>query len=397
MTEVRSVYLDNAATTPVRREVVEEMIPYMTEVYGNPNSVHAFGREARKAIEEARERVAKCINAQPGEIIFTGGGTESDNIAVRGVVEYLKEKGKHIITSKVEHHAILETYEDLEKRGYDVTFLPVDQYGLISLDDLKAAIRPDTILVSIMYANNEIGTIQPITEIGAICREHGIIFHTDAVQAMGHVPIDVKAQNIDMLSFTAHKFYGPKGVGALYMRRGVRIKAVMTGGGQERKLRPGTENVPGIMGLAKALELAVAEMPDESARISQMRDELIAGLTAIPNVRLNGHPTSRLPNNVNISVRYCEGESMILNLDMKGVGVSSGSACSSGSLEPSHVLMALGLSHEDAHGSLRLTLGRENTEEDVKYVLAIMPEIINRIRAMSAAIFDQKVERKLVR
>lgn len=380
---MRSVYLDHAATTPVHPEVLKAMLPYFGEDFGNASSVHHFGRKTRSAIDQARETVAQAIGAAPQEIYFTSGGTEADNIAILGVAKALADKGKHIITSGIEHHAVLETCEALEKQGYDVTYLPVDQYGLVQVADVAAAIRPDTILITIMHANNEIGTIQPIAEIGALAKSKGILLHTDAVQSMGSLRVNVDELQVDLLSFSAHKIYGPKGTGVLYARRGTRVKPIWFGGSQERRLRTGTENVPGIIGLAKAVELAVQEMDQRNAHLRGLRDKLVAGLTSIPDVTLNGHPEQRLPGNVNISVKYVEGESLILSLDMKGIAVSSGSACTSGSLEPSHVLLCMGLDHLQAHGSLRLTLGRENTEEDIDYVLSVFPAIVERLRAMS--------------
>ncbi|ABB15341.1 cysteine desulfurase NifS [Carboxydothermus hydrogenoformans] len=385
------IYLDHGATTPLSREVLEEMLPYLTEKFGNPSSIHAFGREARKAIEDAREKVAKAINASdPGEIVFTGGGTEADNLAIKGIARAYKHKGNHIITSAVEHHAVLDACLALQKEGFEVTVLPVDKYGMVSVEDVKKAITDKTILITIMHANNEVGTIQPIAEIGEIAREKGVYFHTDAVQTVGKIPVDVKELKVDLLSLSAHKIYGPKGVGALYVRKGLKLEPLANGGGQERKRRPGTENVAGIVGLGKAIELAVAEMPEESARLTKLRDKLIKGvLERIPYVRLNGHPTKRLPHNANFSVEFVEGESMLLMLDMKGIAASSGSACTSGSLDPSHVLLAMGIPHEVAHGSLRLTLGKANTEEQIDYVLEVLPGIVERLREMSP-LYNQK-------
>ena len=380
---MRKVYLDHAATTPVHPEVIAAMLPYFHNHFGNPSSVHSFGRDSRKAVDEAREQVAKAIGADPREVFFTSGGTESDNIAIQGLALARNKDGRHIITSKIEHHAVLDTCHFLESQGYEVTYLPVDANGLISLADFEAALRPDTILASIMHANNEVGTIQPIKEMAAIAHAKKITFHTDAVQTVGSIPVDVKDLGVDMLSFSAHKFYGPKGIGVLYIKKGTRVKPLYHGGSQERKYRPGTENHVGIIGLAKALELATTELTTRQPQIRALREQLAAGLVALPEVELNGHPTQRLPGNVNVSVRYVEGESLILSLDMHGIAVSSGSACTSGSLEPSHVLLAMGLTHEQAHGSLRLTLGVDNTEEDVAYVLSVMPEIIERLRKMS--------------
>lgn len=378
------IYMDNAATTPTKPEVLQEMLPYFTEKYGNPSSIYSIARETKKAVTEARERVAKVLGAQPDEIYFTAGGSESDNWTLKGIAFANKDRGNHIITTKIEHHAILHACEYLEKHGFEVTYLPVDSDGLISIDDLKNAITDKTILVSVMFANNEIGTIEPIAEIGKICREKGIYFHTDAVQAVGNVPINVKDMNIDLLSMSAHKFYGPKGVGALYIRKGVKLHSLIHGGAQERNRRAGTENVPGIVGLGKAIELANENMDEHIKRLTYLRDKLIDGLLEkVPYTKLNGHRTKRLPGNVNICFRFIEGESILLMLDEKGVCASSGSACSSGSLDPSHVLLAIGLPHEIAHGSVRLTLGDSTTEEDVDYVLDLLPKIIGRLRDMS--------------
>lgn len=379
-----TIYFDNAATTKPRKEVIDKMLPFITDNYGNPSSIYKIARENKNAVDEARENIAKAINSQTNEIYFTAGGSESDNWALKGVADSYSSKGKHIITTAIEHHAILHTCEFLESKGFEVTYLPVDEYGIISLEDLKNAIREDTILISVMFANNEIGSIQPIAEIGKIAKEKGIVFHTDAVQALGHVSIDVEAMNIDLLSASGHKLYGPKGIGMLYIRKGIKIKPLIHGGAQERNRRAGTENVPGIVGIGEAVRLASAELKDESSRLIALRDKLINGiLSSIPYSRLNGHPTNRLPGNVNISFEFIEGESMLLLLDMKGVCASSGSACTSGSLDPSHVLLAIGLPHEKAHGSLRLTLGHFNTEEDVDYILNELPPIVARLREMS--------------
>lgn len=384
MDKNKRIYMDHAATTYTDKEVLNEMLPFFTEYYGNPSSIHSYGREVKKHIDAARDKVAKAIGALPEEIYFTAGGSEADNWAVKGTAYGNRKKGNHIITTAIEHHALLHTCEYLEKEGFEVTYLPVDQYGMVSVEDVRNAITDKTILISVMYANNEIGTIQPISEIGKLAREKGIYFHTDAVQAVGSVPIDVKEQNIDMLSLSAHKFYGPKGVGALYVRKGVKMFSFVHGGAQERGRRAGTENTPGIVGLGKAIELAVSKLPESTARISALRDELIKGvMEKIPYTRLNGHPEKRLPGNISFCFQYIEGESLLLNLDMKGVAASSGSACTSGSLDPSHVLLAIGLPHEIAHGSLRLTLGTINTKEDVDYVLEILPEIVNKLRQMS--------------
>lgn len=382
-TEKKIVYMDHAATTYAAPEVVEAMLPYFSEKFGNPSSVYGIGQENKAAVDVARAKVAAAINAEPNEIYFTAGGTESDNWALKGVAFANIRKGKHIITTAVEHHAVLHAAGWLQSQGFEVTYLPVDQYGMVSPADVEKAIRPDTILISVMYANNEVGTIQPIAEIGAIARAHDIYFHTDAVQAVGHVPIDVKAEHIDMLSLSGHKFYGPKGIGVLYIRRGVRIQNLLHGGAQESRHRAGTENVAGIVGLGAAIERAVAAMPEESARLTAMRDHMIRELLKIPASHLNGHPTQRLPNNVNITFEYIEGEGILLLLNMFGICASTGSACNSASLEPSHVLTAMGVPHEIAHGSVRLTLGERNTEEDVSYVLEKLPEVVRKLRSMS--------------
>ena len=376
---MQRVYLDNAATTRVLPEVIDAMLPCYSEVYGNPSSVHSFAQDAHKAMDESRAAVARALNASsPDEIIFTGGGSEGDNMILRGIASAYKRKGKHVITSAIEHHAVLHTLAAMEIEGLvEVTTLPVDEYGLISLEELENAIRPDTILVSIMYANNEMGTIEPIREIGAVCKKHGVLFHTDAVQAVGHIPVDVQADNIDLLTLTAHKFHGPKGIGAVYVKKGVRLPAMILGGGQERKKRAGTENVPGMVGLATALTLQMERMDDVSAKMRCLRDKMIANIAEnIPYVKLNGHPEKRLPNNVNFSIKYIEGESILLMLDLNGIAASSGSACTSGSLDPSHVLLAMGLDHETAHGSLRMTLSEFTTEEEVDYVLDLLPKIV---------------------
>ena len=378
------IYFDNAATTPIRPEVYDAMRPYIESCYGNPSSVYKLARESKKAIDLARKQVADAINADSGEIFFTGCGSESDNWAIKGVALALKDRGKHIITTCIEHHAILHTCEFLEENGYEVTYIPVDEYGMVSADDIKKAIRPDTILVSVMTANNEIGTIEPIKEIGAVCREKGVYFHTDAVQAVGHIKIDVKEMNIDLLSLSGHKIGAPKGIGALYIRKGVKIKNLIHGGQQEKGKRAGTENVIGIAALGKAIELAVSEMEDTTERLKYLRDKIINGvLKNIEYSRLNGHPEERLPGNVNISFEFIEGESMLLMLDAKGICASSGSACTSGSLDPSHVLIAIGLPHEKAHGSLRISLGYQNTEEEVDKLLEVLPPIVQRLREMS--------------
>ena len=378
------VYLDNAATTKVRPEVVEAMLPYFTEIYGNASAVYDFGQKCKQAMEDARETIAASIGTKAANIYFTAGGSESDNWALKGVAEAYGDKGKHIITTKIEHHAILHTCAYLEQQGYEVTYLDVDADGLVSPEALRQAIRPDTILISVMFANNEIGTIEPIAELGEIAHEHGIIFHTDAVQAYTQVPIDVEKMHIDLLSASGHKLNGPKGIGFLYIRQGLKLKSFIHGGAQERKRRAGTENVPGIVGLGKAVEIAMETMEERTAKESALRDYLIARIEEeIPFAKLNGHRVKRLPNNVNFCFRFIEGESMLIMLDMAGICGSSGSACTSGSLDPSHVLLAIGLPHEIAHGSLRLTLGDENTKEQVDYVVDHLKEIVAKLRAMS--------------
>ena len=375
------VYLDHAATTPVDEKVLEEMLPYFTKKYGNASSLHSFGREARDAIERSRERVAELIGAESEEIIFTAGGTESDNIAIKGIA--FREGKGHIITSQIEHPAVMATCQHLEKKGFDVTYLPVDKYGMVSPEDVENAIRDDTILITIMHANNEIGTVEPIEEIAKIARENEIVFHTDAVQSVGKIPVNVKRIGMDMLSISAHKIYGPKGVGALYIKKGTKIEAIIHGGGHEKGLRPSTENVPGIVGLGKACELAEKRMEEDMKKIQRLRDKLIKGVLEIEESYLNGHPEKRLPNNAHFRFAAVEGESLILSLDDKGIAGSTGSACSSKKLKPSHVLMAIGLNEVQAHGSLRLTLGRENTEEEIDYVIEVLPPILEKLRAMS--------------
>ena len=378
------IYLDNAATTAVSPAVLETMLPYFTECFGNPSSIHSTGRDAHRAVDAARKQVAAAIGATAPEIYFTAGGSESDNWAIKGTAFAKRKKGNHIITSAIEHHAVLHTCSWLEKQGFEVTYLPVDESGMVNPADVEKAITDKTILISIMAANNEIGTLQPIAEIGKIAHDHGILFHTDAVQAIGAIPIDVNAMNIDMLSMSAHKFHGPKGIGVLYIRKGVRIDSFVQGGAQERGQRAGTENLAGIVGMGKAIELATQNLQENAARMTALRDKLIDGiLESIPDVRLNGHRTNRLPNNVNVSVRYVEGEALLLRLDLAGIAGSSGSACTSGSLDPSHVLLAIGLPHEIAHGSLRLTLGTDTTEADIDYVLDKLPGIVKDLRAMS--------------
>jgi cysteine desulfurase len=381
---MRRVYLDHAATTPVRREVADLMMEYLVNKFGNASSIHSWGREARQAVDEAREQVARLIGADPAEVIFTSGGTESDNLAIRGTMAGNAKKGKHLVTTQIEHHAILHTTEHEQKDELEVTYLPVDQDGFVSLSELDKAIRPDTVMVSVMLANNEVGTIQDIRAISAICKKHSVLLHTDAVQALGQVPIKVHEMGIDLMSISSHKVYGPKGAGAVYVRKGVRMLPVQFGGSHERGKRAGTENVPGIVGFGKAAELAMAEFDDRVKHYTMLRDRLIDGLLKIHDTRLNGPREHRLPNNVNVSVLYVEGEALLLTLDMNGIGASSGSACTSGSLDPSHVLMAMGMKHEQAHSSLRLTVGTDNTVEDIDYVLSVMPGIVERLRAMSA-------------
>lgn len=380
----KTIYLDNAATTQVYPEVLEAMLPYFTEYYGNPSAIYTFAEEGKRAVDKARSTIAELIHAKPEEIYFTGGGSESDNWALKATAEAYASKGKHIITSTIEHHAILHTCAYLEKQGYEVTYVNVDENGKIKLDELEAAIRPDTILISIMTANNEIGTIQPVAEIGKIAHEHGVLFHTDAVQAFGHIPLDVEEMHIDMLSASGHKINGPKGVGVMYIRKGVKILSFIHGGAQERKRRAGTHNVPGIVGMGKAAELAKNTMKERSSREIELREHLIERvLKEIPYTRLNGDRTDRLPNNVSFCFRYIEGESLLILLDQAGICGSSGSACTSGSLDPSHVLLAIGLPHEIAHGSLRLTLSEKNTLEEIDYTVEQLKKIIERLRGMS--------------
>ncbi len=391
----KRIYLDNAATTKTRPEVVEAMLPYFTQYYGNPSSVYDFSEPVKEALAQAREIIAGSIGAKAREVYFTGGGSESDNWAIKATADAYQSKGRHIITSKVEHHAVLHTCEYLERQGFEVTYLDVDEYGVVKLDELKKAIRRDTILISIMFANNEVGTIEPIREIGEIAKEHGVLFHTDAVQAYGHLPIHVDDYHIDMMSASGHKVNGPKGVGFLYIRTGVKIRSLIHGGAQERKRRAGTENVPGIVGLGKAAQLAMEDMERRARHESGLRDYLMARvMEEVPYTRVNGHRTSRLPNNVNFAFQFIEGESLLILLDGKGICGSSGSACTSGSLDPSHVLLAIGLPHEIAHGSLRLTLSEENTKEEMDFVVDSIKEIVQRLRDMSPLYEDFMKNRK---
>ena len=393
--EKKLIYMDNAATTPVKPEVLDAMLPYFTEKFGNPSSIYSISSENKKAITDAREVIAKTINTTPENIYFTAGGSESDNWALKATADAYASKGKHIITTKIEHHAILHTCEYLETKGFEITYLDVDENGLVKLDELTAAISPDTILISVMFANNEIGTIEPIAEIGKIAHEHGVLFHTDAVQAYTQVPIDVEAMNIDMMSTSGHKINGPKGIGFLYIRKGVKIKSFIHGGAQERHRRAGTENVTGIIGLAKAAEIATANMKERTAEEIKVRDHLIERIEKeIPYAKLNGDRVKRLPNNVNFSFQFVEGESMLILLDSKGICASSGSACTSGSLDPSHVLLAIGLPHEIAHGSLRLTLSHENTMEEAAFVVEELKRIVDRLRSMSPLYEDYVAKHK---
>jgi len=388
---VRRIYLDYAATTPTHPDVVKTMLPYFTEKFGNPSAIYACAQETKAAIEDARGKVARLLGAKDEELVFTSGGTESNNFAIKGTAFANKRKGNHIITNVIEHHAVLETCHFLEKMGYQLTILPVDSYGRVSPDDVRNAITPKTILITIMMANNEIGTIQPIAEISKIAREAGVYLHTDAVQTACHLPINVDELGVDMLSMSAHKFYGPKGVGALYLRKGTRLVSFMHGGGQERNRRASTENVPGIVGMGKAVELAMEEIDAEAKRITRLRDKLIKGLfDKIDPLRLNGHPQKRLPNNVNISIAFVEGEAICLNLDVEGICASTGSACSSGSLEPSHVMLALKLPPEEMRSSIRFSLGKWTTDEEIEYVLDVLPRIVNKLRAMSPLLKTRK-------
>ena len=377
------IYMDNAGTTPTSPEVLEKMLPYFTECFGNASSIHSTGRDARKALEEARRQVAAALGAKPNEIYFTAGGSESDNWALKGSAFARRDKGNHIITTQIEHHAILHTCEYLEKQGFEITYLPVDEYGRVDPAEVEKAIRDTTILISVMAANNEIGTLQPIPEIGLIANAHHIPFHCDAVQAIGAIPVNLNDWHVDMLSLSGHKFHGPKGIGALYVRSGIKLESFVHGGAQERGKRAGTENLPAIVGLGEAITLATRDLKEKNARIAKMRDRLIENILKIPYTRLNGHPSLRLPGNVNVSVQCIEGEALLLRLDLAGIAASSGSACTSGSLDPSHVLLAIGLPHEIAHGSLRLSLSDLNTEEEVDEVLRVLPGIVESLRAMS--------------
>ena len=396
---MKRIYMDNAGTTPMRSEVLDAMLPYLTQKFGNASTIYSYGRESKKALEDSREKVANLIGADPKEIYFTSGGTEADNWALKGIAYANMNMGKLIITSSIEHHAILHTCQGLEKQGFKITFSPVDEYGLVDVKHIIDSITDETIMVSIMHANNEIGTIQPIKEIGKAIRHKNlnIVFHTDAVQTVGKIPVNVKDMDVDLLSMSSHKIYGPKGVGALYIRKGVKMAPFMTGGAQESNRRAGTEDIPGIVGFGKAAELTKSEQEQQYDKLIALRDKLIKGIMkTIPYTRLNGHPTLRLPHNVNISFEFIEGEALLLNLDMKGICGSSGSACTSGSLDPSHVLLAIGLPHEIAHGSLRLTLGRENSEQDVDYVLEVLPGIVNKLREMSPLFAERKEQPKNV-
>lgn len=381
---LKKIYMDYSATTPVKKEVLNEMLPYFSELYGNPSSIYSFAREAKQAVDNARDKIAKTMGANSNEIYFTSGGSEADNWAIKGVAYANKDKGNHIITSKIEHHAILHTCEYLEKDGFEVTYLDVDEYGMISPDDLEKAISDRTILITLMYANNEIGTILPIKELSSIAKKKGIIFHTDAVQAFGNIKIDVNELGIDLMSISSHKIYGPKGIGVLYIKKGTKIISFMHGGSQEKRRRAGTENVPGIVGFGKAAEIAAENLDNHISTLTTLRDKLIKGvMETIPNVRLNGHPQFRLPGNANFCFEFIEGESLLLSLDLVGISGSSGSACTSGSLDPSHVLMSLGLPHIIAHGSLRLTVGDFTTEGDIDYILEKLPQIVDKLRQMS--------------
>jgi len=391
--KARFVYADNAGTTALSKTALDAMMPYLTESFGNPSAIYSIGREAKKALESARATIAEAIGARPEEIYFTGCGTEANNWALRGIAEVKAKQGRHIISTAIEHHAITHTLDALAKKGYEITYLPVDEYGMVPLDDLKNAIREDTILISVMTANNEIGTIQPIAEIGAIARERGIVFHTDAIQAVGHIPINVQEMNIDLMSMAAHKFRGPKGMGALYIKKGLYVPPLLTGGGQEKGRRSGTENVAGAVGMAAALKEAVDHMDENIKKVTAMRDRLISELLKIPYSRLTGHPTKRLPGTASFVFECVEGEAMVLTLDSAGICASSGSACSSASLDPSHVLLAIGLPHEIAHGSLRLSINETTTEEDIDYLIETVPKVVEKLRAMSP-LWEEKMHGK---
>ena len=387
----RQIYMDNAATTPIKSEVIDAMIPIFKNDFGNPSSVYKLGRDSKKLLEESREIVARAIGAQGKEIYFTSGGSESDNWAIKGIAHANKSKGNHIITTKMEHHAVLHPCQYLEKNGYEVTYLDVDEYGMVKMDELEKAIKKETILITIIFANNEVGTIQPVKEIGRIARENGVLFHTDAVQAIGNIEVDVEELNIDLLSMTAHKIYGPKGIGALYVKKGVKITPLIHGGAQEKRRRAGTENIPSIVGFAKAIELATENIEAHTKKLLSLRDKLIHDIKEkISDVKLNGHPEKRHPGKVNFSFEFIEGESLLLSLDMLGISASSGSACTSGSLDPSHVLLCMGLPHEKAHGSLRLSLGDFNEVEDIDYVVEQLVPIVDRLRKMSP-LYDEKI------
>lgn len=385
------IYLDHAATTPTRPEVIEAMEPYFAQYFGNPSSLHHFGKETANAIKEAREKVAQTIGAKGEEIVFVSGGTESDNLAIFGIAYANRDRGKHIITSQIEHHAALEPCRFLEREGWRVTYLPVDRYGMVNPDDVREAITGETVLISVMHANNEIGTIQPLKEIGEIAREREVYFHTDAVQTFSHIPIRVDEIHVDLLSFSGHKFYGPKGIGGLYVRKGTAIAPYLHGGYQESRLRAGTENVPGIVGMAKAVQLAMLEMDAQTAFLTRMRDKLVKSLLEIDGVRLNGHPLQRLPNNINMIVDFVDGEAMVINLDFKGIAVSTGSSCTAAMKGPSHVLTAIGLSYEDARSSIRITLGKDNTEKEIEYFLEVFKDVLGNLRGMSPVYQERKL------
>ncbi len=386
------IYMDNAATTPLEEKALEAMMPFLKENYGNPSSAHTFGREVRKAVEETREKMAFLLGAKPEEIYFTSGGTEADNMAIVGAARALQDRGNHIITTSVEHHAVLDTCLALQEEGFEVTVLPVDQHGMVDPDDVRDALQDNTILISVMHANNEVGTIQPVEEIGRAARESNVLFHIDAVQAVGNLPVNVETLNVDLLALSAHKFYGPKGVGLLYVREGTKVNRLTHGGGQEKGMRAGTENIPGIIGMGKAMELAYSQLEENTRRMESLRDRLIQGCLEMEEAKLNGHPTRRLPGNVNVSFEYIEGEALLLSLDFKGIAASSGSACSSGSMNPSHVLMATGMSEQTARGAIRFSLGRHNTVEEIDYTLQAVKESVDKLRSMSS-LYQGKGER----